>query len=236
MPPIQCWRSQVEESCQSTRSQVIHLQLVKKKYCCCEIIQISRTTDNFSSCVRSKFLQKILDNFQQHDFFFPVLQREFYETGRRIAVSSILTIFLSLLFPHVQSAVHDLQCDLVICKVVRAWFHSWVTFLLPLGCWFEQHSHRVDFILKDENLVASGVGELNDCFSKSIHQVCIQRHLKYLAQPNNKWHCFNKLRKSKIVPLCLETVTHYALDWNATMRCLFLSVLFQETQIFSWSK
>lgn len=143
--------------------------IISKKYCCCEIIQISRTIDNPSRCVRSKLLQKILDHFQQHDFFFyPVLQREFYETGRHIAVSSILTLFLSFLFPHVKSAVHDLQCDLVICKVVRAWFHSWVTFLLPLRCWFEQHSDHVYFILKDENLVASGVGERNDCFSKAF--------------------------------------------------------------------
>lgn len=141
--------------------------IISKKYCCCEI-QISRTTDNPSRCVRSKLLQKILDHFQQHDFFFPALQREFYDTGRHIAVSSILTLFLPFLFPHVISAVHNLKFHLVICKVVRAWFHSWVTFLLPLRCWFEQHSDHVYFILKDEKLVASGVGELNDCFSKAF--------------------------------------------------------------------
>jgi hypothetical protein len=45
--------------------------------------------------------------------FFLGLQREYYDTGRHIAFSSILNIFLPFLFPHVKSAEHDLQFDLL---------------------------------------------------------------------------------------------------------------------------
>lgn len=62
--------------------------------------------------MNKKLLQPNLDHFQQYDFFIE-LQREFYDTGRHIAFSSILSFFLSFLFPHVKSAMHDLQLDLL---------------------------------------------------------------------------------------------------------------------------
>lgn len=130
--------------------------------------------------MRNKVLMTILDHFQQHDFFF-VSQREFYETGRHIAVSNILASFLSFLFPHVKSTVHSLQFDLLICKVVRTWFHSQVTFLLPLRCLCEQHLDHFYFILKEENMVASGVGELNDYFSKAFTK-------SVFKDIQNTWH------------------------------------------------
>lgn len=66
-----------------------------------------------------------------------------------------------------QCTSYSLTCFL-LSKVVRTWLHSWVTFLLPLRCWFGQHSDHFCFILRVKYLIASGVGELNGCFSKAF--------------------------------------------------------------------
>lgn len=126
-----------------------------------------RATENPLRCMNRK-LQPNLDHFQQFAFFLE-LQREFYDTGRHIVFSSILSFFLSFLFPHVKSAVHDLQFYLLPFLQSSQNLTPFMSDLsLPLRCWFGQHSDHFYFILQDKNLVASGVGELNDCFSKAF--------------------------------------------------------------------
>lgn len=68
--------------------------------------------DNPLRCMNRKYCSHswIISNYI---IFFIELQREFYDVGRHIAFSSILSFFLSFLFPHVKSAMHDLQFDLL---------------------------------------------------------------------------------------------------------------------------
>lgn len=71
-----------------------------------------RATDNPLRCMKKSYCSQIW-TISNSTTFFLELQREFYDTGRHIAFSSILSFFLSFLFPHVKSAVHDLRFDLL---------------------------------------------------------------------------------------------------------------------------
>lgn len=97
------------------------------------------------------------------------LQREFYDTGRHIAFPSTLSFFLSFLFPHVKSAMHDLQFDLLPFLQSSQNLTPFMSDLSPpsqMLIWATFIS--LCFVLRDKYLVDSGVGEFNDCFSKAL--------------------------------------------------------------------